>query len=302
MSNTSYDNNQEEQILLESYTQEIYDRPSLTVDIVALSVIDVPSQNYRKPAIKKMAILLVKRLEHPYKHRWALPGGYLRKNETLEEAASREFSEETGNDNISMTQLKVFSAPNRDPRGWVVSTAFLATVKQENLKTLAGGDALDASWFEIDFQILNQEQSSIQRYSIVLTNGIDILSTTFDLLGTLGNIENATIKIIKSDMFSFDHNQIIAYAILFLKSRVNETNHIYNMLNELFTLTDLQKTHEAITGETNIISNFRRKMKPFLEKTDQSRGEIACRPAILYKKKSYKTQIEVAVNEYSNRS
>ena len=96
-------------------------------------------------------ILLIKRGNDPFQGSWALPGGFLDEQETLEEAAARELQEETG---ISvqpgdLVQLKAYSEPKRDPRTRVIGVAFSIVVPVETVAE-ADDDAADAKWFKID--------------------------------------------------------------------------------------------------------------------------------------------------------
>jgi 8-oxo-dGTP diphosphatase len=80
---------------------------------------------------------------------WAIPGGFVRMDETLEEAAMREIEEETGVTDVFLEQLYTFGAPNRDPRTRVVTVAYYALVPSERIVLKADTDASDAQWFEI---------------------------------------------------------------------------------------------------------------------------------------------------------
>ncbi|WP_373058265.1 NUDIX domain-containing protein [Zunongwangia sp. H14] len=94
-------------------------------------------------------VLLVKRKNDPFKGQWALPGGFMEDGEELEAAAKRELKEETGVEIKSMEQIKAFGRPGRDPRGRMISIAFLSRIFcEEELKP--GDDAGDAQWFELD--------------------------------------------------------------------------------------------------------------------------------------------------------
>jgi 8-oxo-dGTP diphosphatase len=114
-------------------------RPSVAVDILL----------FRKSG-DHYQILLVKRALDPYRGRYALPGGFVEIDESLEDAAKRELSEETGLGGIQLSQIHTFSDPDRDPRGRVISTAFGGLMNEADLQTLlAGSDAAEASWFPI---------------------------------------------------------------------------------------------------------------------------------------------------------
>lgn len=99
---------------------------------------------------KKLHVLLIERGLDPYKGHWALPGGFMNMNETVEECANRELEEETNIKNIYLEQFHVFSAVNRDPRERTLSVAFLALVRKSDYKVIAGDDAAKAEWFDIE--------------------------------------------------------------------------------------------------------------------------------------------------------
>ena len=93
-------------------------------------------------------ILLIKRLNEPYKDCWALPGGFVDENEDLEEAARRELFEETNIETDEMTQIGTFGKPYRDPRGHMISVAYQTNLI-ENQKVKAKDDAKEVKWFSI---------------------------------------------------------------------------------------------------------------------------------------------------------
>lgn len=113
-----------------------YPHPALTTDCVVFGF-DGSGLN----------LLLVERGLKPYKGKWALPGGFVRIDETLEEGALRELREETGVMDIYIEQLQAFSRVDRDPRERVVTVAFLAFVRQEGYEVIAGDDAAKHSGF-----------------------------------------------------------------------------------------------------------------------------------------------------------
>ena len=113
-----------------------FEKPSVTVDIVIFTIKN-----------NDLKILLVKRnLEH-FKDKWALPGGFVRIHESLEDAAKRELEEETGVKNVYLEQLYSFGEPKRDPRGRVITIAYMALVNSDDIKLKATTDVSDAQWF-----------------------------------------------------------------------------------------------------------------------------------------------------------
>ena len=115
-----------------------YPRPALTVDCVVFGFDEA-----------ELKVLLIERALEPFKGRWALPGGFVRVDETLDDAARRELEEEAGLKNVFLEQLYTFGALHRDPRERVVSVAYYALVKLAAHETKAATDAADARWFPI---------------------------------------------------------------------------------------------------------------------------------------------------------
>lgn len=115
-----------------------YPRAALTVDCVVFG--------YDEGELK---ILLIQRGLEPFKGRWALPGGFVRVEETLDEAARRELAEEAGLHNVFLEQLYTFGTVERDPRERVVSVAYFALVKLSEHTAQAASDAAHAEWFPI---------------------------------------------------------------------------------------------------------------------------------------------------------
>ncbi len=117
-----------------SYIPHIF----LTVDIILTRQLNSKSE-----------VLLIQRLNDPFKNKWALPGGFVDKGEDLEPAAKRELLEETSISIKSLTQFKTYGKPGRDPRGDTVSVVFYAEV-DENVIAQAADDAKDVRWFPMD--------------------------------------------------------------------------------------------------------------------------------------------------------
>ena len=122
-----------------AYTYE-YPRPSLTVDCIIFGL-DESS---------RLKVLLIQRAKDPFKDAWALPGGFVDENETLEYAALRELKEETGVSDVFIEQLFTFGTPGRDPRGRVVTVAYYSLINLAEHKIGADTDALDVKWFPIN--------------------------------------------------------------------------------------------------------------------------------------------------------
>jgi 8-oxo-dGTP diphosphatase len=121
----------------EEYCYE-HPRPSVTVDIVLFYCAAGDSKE----------ILLIKRGHEPFKGQWALPGGFVDKDESLERAALRELEEETGIRRVRLEQFGAFGDPGRDPRGHTVSVGFTAFLKKCP-QAKADDDAEDARWHSV---------------------------------------------------------------------------------------------------------------------------------------------------------
>lgn len=98
----------------------------------------------------KISIILIKRKYEPFKGKWAIPGGFVLKDESLETAVERELEEETGITINYLEQLYTFGALDRDPRGRVVSVAYFGLVRPNTFKIIAATDAEQVQWFPIN--------------------------------------------------------------------------------------------------------------------------------------------------------
>lgn len=112
--------------------------PPLTVDLVIFTV-----------AGNDLKVLLIQRKQEPFKECWALPGGFVESDESLEKAAARELKEEVGVTDVYLEQLYTFGEPKRDPRGRVISVAYFALVDAERQQIRAASDAADAQWHSV---------------------------------------------------------------------------------------------------------------------------------------------------------
>ena len=115
-----------------------FERPSVTTDLVIFTIKN-----------NSLKALLVKRDVEPFKNKWALPGGFVRIEESLEDSAKRELFEETGVKNVYLEQLYSFGNPKRDPRGRVITISYFALINSEKVKLKASTDVSEAKWFSV---------------------------------------------------------------------------------------------------------------------------------------------------------
>lgn len=274
---------------LKNYKPGDYARPSVTVDMLLFTVQDKISDNIKKVPDKELKVLLIKRKNHPYICRWAIPGGFVDINESLNEAARRELKEETNIDNVYTEQLGTYGDVKRDPRMRVISVANIALVSSENLKPCAGDDAEDVAWFTVKKEdIVKTSDKTI--FNLVLEStekNVKIVykvTETFTLNG-VSKIKNVDYTL-TSDVLSalsFDHAKIILDALDRLENKIEYTSIAFNLLPNLFTLSELQKVYEAILNRPLEKSNFRKKIRPMLIETDYVNNSVAYRPAKYYK-------------------
>lgn len=154
-----------------------YPHPSVTTDCVIFGFDGV-----------KLKVLLVERGMAPYKGRWAFPGGFLNMDESAEEGALRELKEETGLEGAYIRQFHTFSAPQRDPRERVITIAYYALVRMQEVK--GGDDASDARWFALDEvpplafdhdQILRKAEKTLRQQIHFEPVGFELLPEKFTI-------------------------------------------------------------------------------------------------------------------------
>lgn len=184
-----------------SYTYK-YPHPAVTTDCVILTFHE-----------DKLKILLIKRGIEPFKGCWALPGGFMRIDESAEECAHRELREETGVVKCPIKQFHTFSAPGRDPRERVVTVAFYALVKWQ--KAEGADDAEFADWIPMD----------------------------------------------EIPPLAFDHEEIIKVAMETIRRDIFFEPVGFELLDDLFSMPQLQKIYELILGKSFDRRNFAKKMK-----------------------------------------
>ncbi len=210
-----------------AYTYD-YPRPALTVDCVVFGL----------EADAALKVLLIRRKLPPYEGRWALPGGFVQMDESVDAAAVRELREETGVGNVFLEQLYTFGAVERDPRDRIVSVAYYALINLLDHPTQAATDASAAQWFEL---------------------------ATLPALG-------------------FDHAEILSGAIARLRAKIRYEPIGFELLPEVFTLSQLQRLYEQILERSLDKRNFRKKLLKMnlLIDTGEKETGVAHRAAQLY--------------------
>lgn len=285
------------QQFLENYDFAKYEKPSVAADIAVFSIMQKEAEDNRKLAEKSLKLLLVKRKDEPCADDWALPGGFLRKGETLYDAARRELSEETGTKRSFLELCDVFSKPGRDPRGWILSQAFMALVNSEDCfgadTPKAGGDAKETAWFSIKLEKEGEERKQ--------ENSRVVCDITYKLYLWAEEIEVrlwarvrehivyeeyhelVEYQILESEGLAFDHAQMIVCMLKKLRKKLHTDVRIaFDFLPETFTLTDLQSVFEIVLDRELLKPNFRRKIADYVTETSQSVQNGAHRPSKLF--------------------
>ena len=192
-----------------------------------------------------LMVLLVKRDNEPFKGRFALPGGFLRDQETIEKAAARELSEETGvrAESLHLEQVRLYSDPRRDPRRPRVLTCAFLAIAPDLGDPVPGTDAQDALWSPVDA----------------------VLAGTHDL--------------------AFDHDTILADAVEQARAKLEYSTIATAFCQPQFTIGELREVYEAVWGVDVDRPNFHRKVTGspgFVVPTGSKRQQPNGRPATLY--------------------
>ncbi|GAA1590325.1 NUDIX domain-containing protein [Kribbella hippodromi] len=200
----------------------------------------------------RLQVLLIRRGIEPYLGRWALPGGFVRPDEDLESAARRELAEETGlsSERIHLEQVATYGAPDRDPRGRVVSVAYLALVPDPPAP-VAGSDASSASWVEV---------------ASLLQDG-------------------AAGPEAVADGLAFDHRRILGDGVERARAKLEYSPLATAFCPAEFTISELRGIYEAVWGTPLDPRNFHRKVTKttgFVEPSGATTTRDGGRPAQLF--------------------
>ena len=233
---------------LESYDPSAFERPSVTVDLVLMTVVD-----------GQLGVLLQQRQEHPFKSSWALPSGFVGMGEDLDDAASRVRLAKAHLDKGYLEQLYTFGSLNRDPRTRVISVAYISLMPM-----LAFSSALKQA------------------------DGLVLAELNIPWEGETGGPVTACSEDGTELPLAFDHAEILGQAVKRLRGKLDYTPIGFARLGEAFTLRDLQDVHEAILGIRFHKPAFRRRIldKGWIEGTGERELGASFRPAELYKLKN----------------
>lgn len=246
-----------EKEFLAKYDPDRYQKPAVTVDMLIFTV--NPRKEY------SLELLMIERGGHPFLGKWAIPGGFVEMEESVDAAAVRELREETGLSDIYMEQLYTFGDVGRDPRMRVISVAYMALVPKEMLKPVAGDDAAKVKWFTVHMEGDEGNQSL--------------------WLEAESQKDDNTIIHLEEEDIAFDHPKVIRTALQRLKNKIEYTDIAFELVGEKFTLTQLQRIYEAVLGRKLNKSDFRRSIAGQVEKTEELETKDSNGPSYLYKKR-----------------
>lgn len=280
-----------EQQFLKEYDVNNYLRPSVSVDMLLFTVMDEETENYRKLSDKALNILLLKRSEHPFQGKWALPGGFVSANESIDEAAIRVLQKETNIRHVYLEQLYTWGDLDRDPRTRVISCSYMALINSGLYQVRPGDDADDARWFRVQDQWTQKKTTVTENGFIIekwvelrLFNETDSASAVVKVTKTVEHgLSRVVQEIVESHNLAFDHAKMILYALERLRNKVEYTDIAFHLLPELFTLSDLQQVFEVILGKELLAAAFRRKIADKVVETNHIRRNAGHRPSKLYK-------------------
>ena len=222
---------------LKDYDPSAYDRPSVTVDLVLLGIIN-----------RRLGALLVRRDQPPQAGHWALPGGFVAIDESLDAAAARVLRDKVGLDDAHLEQLYSFGAVHRDPRMRVITIAYLALLREDQMVAAARAG----------------------RAGLVLLEG--------ETLAAIGE-DGSTLPL------AFDHRDILTLARDRLRGKIDYSDVGFAFLPDRFTLRALQDVHEAVLGTTLNKPAFRRRIldRGHLIATGVKEDDASHRPAELFR-------------------
>ena len=212
-----------------------YPRPSVTCDVVAFTM-----------RADDLAVLLIQRKDDPFKGQWALPGGFVDENESLEKAAARELEEETHLTHVRMEQLGAFGDPGRDPRGHTVTVAYVSFLAHEPTVS-AGDDAHAAEWKPFKRLVLGGTAT----HSIAPpAPGKRKVVAKGKAAKPKGRRVTGVASADGPIHLAFDHARIIGRAYRRLVAHLDDPlrDTAFELVPPRFTLAELRRVYEVILG------------------------------------------------------
>lgn len=279
-----------EEEFLKSYDENDYKRPSVTNDIIIFTTADMEEDNLRKVPKRGMQVILIKRDDYPYIDKWALPGGFVDIEESLEDGAKRKLKEKTGIDNIYTEQLYTFGDVHRDKRTRVISVGNIALIEKSNISFKEVDLQKKSGWFWIDKTLISSEkyEQYIENKHLLSLKSIDErIIMNYEVTEKIGRDifrrKETSYRLLNNstEELAFDHYRILDYGIDRLRNKVEYTPIAFNLLPRVFTVKELQNVYEAIMGRE--ILNFRRKMGEMIIETDEKIEGKPFRPAKVFK-------------------
>ncbi|WP_346905863.1 NUDIX domain-containing protein [Clostridium sp.] len=279
-----------EEEFLKKYDENDYKRPSVTNDIIIFTTADMEEDNLRKVPKRGMQVILIKRDDYPYIDKWALPGGFIGIEESLDAGAKRKLKEKTGIDNVYTEQLYTFGDVSRDKRTRVISVGNIALVEKNNIRLKEIDLQKKSGWFWIDKVLISSEkyEEYIENKHLLSLKSIDeTIIMNYEVIEKIGRDifrkKETTYRLLNdsTDELAFDHYKILDYGIDRLRNKVEYTPIAFNLLPRVFTVKELQNVYEAIMGRE--ILNFRRKMGEMIIETDEKIEGKPFRPAKVFK-------------------
>ena len=243
---------------MKTYDASVWKHPSVTIDVVLMTQID-----------GEIYVLLTKRKNHPFVGCWSTPGTFVNYDESLDKAVERTISEKIGIDgegnNFWYRQLHTFGSPDRDPRDRVITTSYLSLINSEKLRILLEEDKYadntkNLALFKVKMRKVVENESK-QMSIITLTNNEENLVIQYKIVETIkGNwiqTDSVLDESISNSELAGDHIKLIHNAMVHMENNSGNYGVLLNLLPELFSLGDVQKVYEDITGKRQIAGNFR---------------------------------------------
>lgn len=226
-------------------------------------------QSCRSLSDKNLSIILKRS-----KDGWILPGKELDDDETLYKAADKVLINETGLENVYKEQLYTFSDLNRVQNKHIITTSYIALIDKEKIKKNL---EKDSSWFKIT------GEESNGNIRLLLSNDEEILEIEYERKifdKTTGKCE---YNIIKSNGLGYDHAKILICGLEVMHNNVVNSDIVFNLMPEYFTLGELQQVYEMFLGKELLDPAFRRIIQNKVIKTDKIAKTGGHRPSALYK-------------------